>query len=245
MNTRLFREHTRLTLVELMRLPAFLVPSLAFPLVLFLFFGVPNADSEDSAWALLASFAGFAVLGVMLFQFGVGIASEGDQPWERFVRALRAPAGARLAARLFSALVFALLSLVPLTVVGFAFSEASPTASQGLSTLVVVIIGCVPFGLLGIALGYWLHPRGALPITNLIYLPLAYLGGLFQGNEQGPPDLAGVAHWLPTYAWDRMIESAAFSSVELSRVPLLALWTVLFAAAAYAGYRRDEGRSYR
>ncbi len=75
--------YSRLAVVELVRLPAFVAPTLAFPPLLFLFFGAPRADGADTAWAISASFAAFAVLGVLLFQFGVGIADDRDSPWER------------------------------------------------------------------------------------------------------------------------------------------------------------------
>ena len=31
-----------------------------------------------------------------------------------------------------------------------------------------LVLGSIPFALLGIALGYWASPRGALPVANLL-----------------------------------------------------------------------------
>jgi len=65
--------HARASTLELLRYPAFSVPTLAFPALFFLLFVSPRTEADPTL--LLASFAGFAVLAVAFFQFGVGIAS--------------------------------------------------------------------------------------------------------------------------------------------------------------------------
>jgi len=66
--------YARAMTLELLRYPAFSVPTLAFPGLFFLLF-VASRDDVD-ATLLVASFAGFAFLAVAFFQFGVGIAAE-------------------------------------------------------------------------------------------------------------------------------------------------------------------------
>ena len=95
---RLVLLHARATTLELLRYPAFLVPTLAFPAVFFLFFVAPRTQAAASVE--MATFAGFAVIGVAFFQFGVGIAVERASPWETYLRTLPvgpgdAPRGAR------------------------------------------------------------------------------------------------------------------------------------------------------
>lgn len=244
-STGLVVVYTWLAVVELVRLPAFVAPTLAFPPLLFLFFGAPQADDPVAAWAITASFAAFAVLGVVLFQFGVGIAEQRESPWERYVRTLRAPAWVRFGGRISAALVFSLASLVPLAVVAAAVTDLAPSPRRVATVLVAVLVGAVPFGLFGIAMGYWIHPRGALAVTNLVYLPLAYLGGLFQGEAELPESVARWSGWLPTRAWNRAVQDAAFGSPRLGTWLALAAWTVAFFGAAWLGFRRDEGRNYR
>ena len=67
--------------VELGRYPAYVVPTLVFPSVFFLFFAAPAGS--QGANVRMATFAGFAALGVAFFQFGVGIAVERGSPWEK------------------------------------------------------------------------------------------------------------------------------------------------------------------
>src|SRR5262249_38321711 len=83
---RLVFAHARAMTVELFRYPAFSVPTLGFPALFFLLF--VSSWHDRNATVLLASFAGFALLTVALFQFGVGVAAERETPWEQFLRTL-------------------------------------------------------------------------------------------------------------------------------------------------------------
>jgi ABC-2 type transport system permease protein len=76
--------HARAMTIELVRYPAFSVPTLGFPALFFLLFVASR--HERNATLLLASFAGVALLAVSLFQFGVGVAAERETPWEQFLR---------------------------------------------------------------------------------------------------------------------------------------------------------------
>jgi ABC-2 type transport system permease protein len=58
--------------LELLRHPAYVVPTIGFPAIFFLFF----AGSGGSPNVRMAGFAGFAAIDVAFFQFGVGIATE-------------------------------------------------------------------------------------------------------------------------------------------------------------------------
>jgi ABC-2 type transport system permease protein len=241
---KLILVHVRAMTLELLRYPSFSVPTLAFPALFFLLFVAPRGDRD--ATLLLASFAGFAFLAVAFFQFGVGIAAERETPWERFLRVLPAGPGVRLAARLVSGTLFGLASaaLVALTAVASTDAHLPPVRWGGLA--LVLVLGAVPFALLGIALGYWASPRGALPIANILYLVLAFAGGLWTTPARLPSAVASVSPVLPTRQFGNVLWGAAQGRLWQPRNWLLLLaWALLFAALAGWGYVRDEGRRYR
>src|SRR5262249_30766995 len=167
--------HARAMTLELARHPAYLVPTLAFPAVFFLFFAAPgtNADAD----VRMATFAGFAALGVAFFQFGVGIAAERASPWEVYLRTLPVGAGTRLAARVLSAAVFAAAAAAVVIAVAVALTPVGLTPRGWVELAAALVAGTAPFALLGVAIGYWAPPRAALPLANLLYLGLAYAGG--------------------------------------------------------------------
>jgi ABC-2 type transport system permease protein len=195
---------------------------------------------------LLASFAGFAVLGVSFFQFGVGIAAERESPWERFARTLPIRVRIRFAARVLSAALFGLASAALVVATAVATTDAALSALHWLELAVVLALGAVPFALLGIALGYWASPRSALPMANVLYLVLSFLGALWTTPAQLPGSVSSISPLVPTRQFGNVLWGA--TSGRLWRPQdwlLLAAWSAVFAALATWGYRRDEGRRYR
>jgi ABC-2 type transport system permease protein len=236
--------HARALTLELLRQPAYVVPTLAFPAVFFLFFATPG--SGVAAGIRMATFAGFAAIGVAFFQFGVGIASERSSPWESYVRTLPVTASVRLASRLLPAAAFAAASSAVVVVVAVVVTPVSlsPTAWLGLAAALVA--GAAPFALLGVAIGYWAPPRAALPIANVLYLVLSYAGGLWFRPERLPRLVAAVSPLLPTHAFADVLAAAALGAVPPWRqCGALGGFAVFFGFLAAWGYRRDELRRYR
>ena len=225
-------------------MPAYVVPTLGFPTMFFLFFAAPR--SGDDAAALMAIFAGFAVLGVAFFQFGVGIATERTTPWERFLRTLPVSAAQRFGGRILSALVFAAAAAALVLVAAVLTTSAWLPASSWIELGVALLLGSIPFALFGIALGYLAPPRAALPLANVVYLSLSYLGGLWTTPEELPGGVAELSPYLPTRALaDTLVGITRDDPVQADAWLVLALYTVaLFGLAAWA-YRRDEGERYR
>jgi len=236
--------HARAMTVELVRHPAYLVPTLAFPAVFFLFFAAP--DSHLDADVRMATFAGFAALGVAFFQFGVGIAAERASPWEAYLRTLPVGAGTRLAARVLSAAVFATASAAVVIGVAVALTPVDLSPHEWIELGAALVAGTAPFALLGVAIGYWAPPRAALPLANLLYLGLAYAGGLWFRPQHLPGAARRVSSLLPTRALADVLAAAALGSAPPWR-PWIALvgFGAAFAALAGWGYRRDSGMRHR
>lgn len=240
---RLAAVHARAELRQLARYPTFLVPTLVLPVAFFALVGLQQHGTDPAV--LMAAFAAYAVLGVAFFQFGVGIALEREEPWEAYLRTLPVPVAARFAGRLASALVFAAAATVPVVALAVATRPVSLAAGAWVRFGLVLLAGSVPLGLLGIALGYWVPAKGALPVANLLYLGFAYAGGLWTGPRALPAPVEAVAPWLPTRQWGDAVWQALRGGWGGAHwLPLLG-FAALFAALAAWGYRRDEGRRFR
>jgi ABC-2 type transport system permease protein len=241
---RLVAVHARAITVELLRHPAYVVPTLALPTVFFLFFALPGP--AEAASVRMATFAGFAAIGVAFFQFGVGIAAERASPWEAYLRTLPVAPRVRMLARLLSAAIFAAGAAGLLIIVAVAATPASLAGAGWAELAAVLTVGIAPFALLGIALGYWAPPRAALPIANLLYVGLSYAGGLWFQPHLLPATVQAVSPWLPTRALaDALTAAAAGDSPAWRSWLALVLFAGGFALLAGRGYRRDEGRRYR
>jgi ABC-2 type transport system permease protein len=240
--------NAQLQLDELFHIPAFAAPSIGLPLVSYVIFGLPDVHGDPlAASGMFVSFAAFALLGIVMFQFGVGIAADRISHWERYVRTLPSSATDRFCARLLAALLFGLLALVPLAACALLASPLHMDALTWVRVLTALLAGAVPLGLLGIMLGYVLSERGALPITNLLYLPLSYLGGLFTASTSDIPSAArAVAPWLPTRQWrELLVRFGLEGRVPVHAALALTGYGALFAVIAVLAYRRTEQREYR
>lgn len=237
--------HARWGTLELLRQPAFAVPTIGFPSLFFLFFAVPGfgVDEPELATAL---FAGFAVLGVTFFQFGVGIASDRASPWERYLRTLPVGPASRFAGRTLAALVFAAASAAVVMAVSLATVSPQLSLVSWVEMSFALLAGAIPFALIGIALGYLGTPRSALPIANVIYLGLSFAGGLWTAPGNLPAAVERISVFLPTRAYADLLSSAALGTrVDARAWSVLALYTVAAGWLAAWGYRRDEGQQYR
>lgn len=238
---RFVAEYVRVQILELVRLPSFFLPLIALPAAFYLMVGV-RADLPPGQ--VLFSYLAFAMLGTMMFQFGVGIASTRNDPWNLYLLTLPVPSRVRVASQLIAGLFFSVLFSVPLLVLGVingaVFSVAPGRFLLGLCAL---LAGGLVHGALGLALGYWLPSRGAVPIANLIYFPLAFIGGLFGTWDLGA--LQPLHTFSPTGAWADLINSALQGEANGLALVILAGYLLLCGLAAVWGYRRVEQTQYQ
>ena len=241
---RLVLSHARAQSIELLRYPAFSAPTLALPAIFFAFFGLPNAHRHGNV--LVASYCAYAVLSVAFFQFGVGIAQERTRPWELFLRTLPVGVATRLAARALSASGFALASIAVLLALALPTTPVSLTLGSWLELTAALVAGGLIFVALGIALGYLVPPKGALPVANLLYLTLSYVGGLWTGPSGVPVTVVHLSVVLPTRIWANLLwEPATGQRWQSVYWAALGAYGIVFAIAAAWGYRRDEGQRFR
>lgn len=241
--------HARFLLLETLRVPVAVVGTTVFPAVALLFFVAANAaiaGEPTAATAATAQLAVFSVLSTCLFTYGVGVAEDRALPWEPYVRTLPVGPGPRLAGRLLTGLAMALLGLAPLVVLAGLLTAATLPPARLLVAVAALVAGAAPFLLGGLAIGYALPVKAALPVANLLLLPLAFGGGLFLPPETFPAWLDRVSVLLPTRgARDLVVAAATDLPADPVAVAALPVWVLLTAALAGWAYRRDEGQRFR
>ena len=234
--------HIAAVLTPLMRTPVFWAPVILFLTLLYSFFGLPpSLNAPEFGNVLLASWSAFAVIGVGFFQFGVSIAMSRESKWEDYARTLPVGGAPRLVAQVVAAMIVTALALALMWSVALLAGATTLTAQQFAHLLAVLTGGVVPFVAMGVALGYLMPPRGAVPIANLLYLPLAYFGGLWMPPSMLPDFVARISPLTPT----RHLGELAWASVmgrdlPWASVQVLALYAAVAALVALVMWRRDE-----
>jgi ABC-2 type transport system permease protein len=172
----------RFEIVKMRRTLAFALPTLLFPPMFYLIFGVLMGSAKGNAAAAMYAFAGLSVFGTMapgLFGFGVSLAFEREYGLLVFKQALPMPAGAYLIARMAMAMIFSsIISLLMIVLAKF-LGHVPFGFVQGLEVYLTGILGVMPFCAIGLCVGAYVSGQAAPAIVNVIYLPMAFLSGLW------------------------------------------------------------------
>jgi ABC-2 type transport system permease protein len=248
---RIYALEAKYEFLKVLRLPMYAVPTIAFPMVFYLLFGVAMkgrfSGPFDISTLLLGTYGAFGVIGAALFGFGVGVAVERGQGWMLFKRATPMPPLAHLVAKLFMAVVMSSLVVAGLFLLGATLGGVHLPLSTWLTLFAVLVAGAIPFGAIGLAIGYWAGPNSAPAIVNLIYLPMSIVSGLWIPIQGLPGFLQKIAPFLPPYHFSQL----ALKVIGLDRggsvgvsIAVLAAFSVGALALAWMGYRRDEGKTF-
>ncbi|KRA54546.1 ABC transporter permease [Pseudoxanthomonas sp. Root65] len=200
-STRAYLLEARYEFLRLLRTPSFSVPCLLFPPVFYLLFGVLLGGKGGPAAAtyLLAGYSVFGVMGVALFGFGVTVALDREQGLLTLKRAQPMPPGAYLVAKMAMAVLFGAIILLLLGALAIGVAGVRLSALQWLALVASCLVGVLPFSALGLWLGTRVSGRGAPAVINLIYLPMAFLSGLWVPLHMLPSFLQSMAPAWPAY----------------------------------------------
>lgn len=229
---------------SLWRMPAFALPTLVFPAMFYVFFGLlfdMGSGGIHMPTYLLATFGTFGIMAPALFGFGVSVAGERGQGWLRLKRASPMPPGAYLTAKLLTAMAFALLVVLVLFSLGAAFGGVALHRGEWLLLAAILVLGSVPFCAMGLAIGLRAGTQAAPAIVNIIYLPMAFLSGLWVPLRAFPGWLQELAAWLPPYHLARLglhVTGHDPGANVLLHAGALVLFTLVFGWLALAGWRR-------
>lgn len=242
--SRIYLLEARAEFLRVWRTPGFVFPTLLFPLMFYLFFGVLLAHGqhgmEQSLYAL-AGLGSFGVIGPGMFGFGVGFALDRGMGWLQVKRASPMPAAAYLLAKVVMAMLFSLLIAVLLMAMAILLAHVRLALDQWAALALVLVLGCVPFCALGLAIGAWVRPQAAPAVVNLLYLPMSFLSGLWMPLQFLPTFMQKFAVLLPTYHLGRLAFSAigVLPGAVLPHAAALASFTAVFLLVAARGYRQN------
>jgi ABC-2 type transport system permease protein len=239
--------YTRYELLRTLRNRRFFVLSLGFPLVLFFLIAGPtrNVHNLDGTGisAPLYFMVGMVSFGTMSAMLSCGgrIAAERAVGWNRQLRISPLSTRAYFRAKVLTAYLTALLSMLALYAAGASLGVSMP-AGDWLEMTFLILVCLVPFAALGIAIGHVLTPDSIGPAIGGGVALLAFLGGTWF-----PIPTHGFLHdfgqLLPSY-W--LVQA---SHIALGAHPwgikawvVVIAWTVVLAALARRAYRRDTRR---
>ncbi len=247
----IYWKETKYEFLKRLRMPMYSLSLVFFPVMFYALFGLLLNRNESIhhisvATYLMATMACYGVMGVALFGFGVGVATERGQGWLEVKRASPMPVAANFVGRLGTCLLFSLVVALSLFIMGTAFGGVRMKAAQVFLFLAALVAGSIPFCALGLAIGYFAKPNAAASVVNLIYLPMSFLSGLWMPVDAFPPILQKTAHVLPPYHFGQLVLTVAgvHNGATGIHLEVLAGFTLICLGIARLGFQRDEGKLY-
>ncbi|MDA3913776.1 ABC transporter permease [Oleiagrimonas sp.] len=212
-----------------LRNPGFMLPMTLFSTVFYLMFGVVmSPPGGEASRYLLASYSAFGIMGPGLFGFGVSLAIERDGGLLTLKRALPMPPGAYLLGKMVMAMAAAGVVVTLLLLIGVLVAHVPLSAGQVAAMLAMGVFGVLPFCALGMFIGTLIKGQGAPGLLNLVYLPMAFLSGLWIPLRMMPSILGRIAPVWPSYHLNQIGQRI----MGLSHAPILGHVLILLVVAA-------------
>jgi ABC-2 type transport system permease protein len=238
--------YTRYELLRTLRNRRFFILALGFPLVLFYLIAGPQQNEGDLAGtgisAPLYYMVGLAAFGTMnaMLSSGARIATERAAGWTRQLRISPLRPFAYFRAKVLTAYLMAMLSLLVLYIAGASLGVSLP-AARWLEMTGLILVGLVPFAALGILAGHLLTPDSIGPAIGGGVSLLAFLGGTWFPITSGV--LKDIAQYLPSY-WLVQASHVALGGAAWGTKGwlVMAVWTLVLGRLAIGAYRRDTGK---
>ncbi len=248
----MLRLQTWAEFLKLWRVPAFTLTSLFLPVMFYAFIGVGQSSQRifpnvTFGAYFLASMAVYSVANVMIFSFGISVATERGMKMDVLQRATPMPPLIYLLSKCITALFFAALTLVVLFPFAYIAGHVRLDPSAWVTLASRVLLGSIPFIALGFAIGYLSGPNSAVAVVNLIYLPTAFASGLFFPKQLLPQFIQQIAPYLPLHffgqlGWDA-VGAPTDGNVTTDWLYLVGYGVLFFVVALWA-YRREESRKF-
>jgi ABC-2 type transport system permease protein len=241
--------YVRFEILRTFRNTRFFLFSLVFPLVLYYLVAGANRDVQNFAGTGL-SFPVYYMTGMVswgamaaVIAGGARIAAERSVGWNRQLRVTPLKVRTYLSSKVLSGYAMALVSIGLLYGAGLTLGVRMAWAGWARMTA-LVLIGLVPFAVLGILLGHVLTVDSMGPAMGGITALFALLGGAWGPIVASSGVLHDVVQLIPSY-W---LVQAAASALSDGGWPLrgwivIAVWTAVLARLAALAYRHDTARA--
>jgi ABC-2 type transport system permease protein len=221
---RAYWQEAKYETLRMLRTPAFGLPFLTMPILLYLLFGrvIYGGPLSQDPKAAAFVFTAFTVLGVMgpgMFGFGIVVATEREHGLLQLKRALPMPPAANLLARMFMAVLFAVVIVgTMLGVLPIAHLRLSP--GQAAAVAVINVLGTLPFCAIGLFIGTRTTSRSAPAFVNILYQLMMHISGLLYPM---PGFLRAIAPVWPTWHLQQLTLSATGAPAQGSTLVHIAV----------------------
>lgn len=245
---RILRAEVSDEVLGIVREPTALFFTVIMPVAFFLLFaGLFGAQMNEStadlpvATTMLATFGAYAVIGASMMMPGIGLAEARERGWMRVLKTTPVPIPLTLAGRVVASLPYAIGILVAMTVASAVMGNLEITVIQWLLLVGALVLGSLPFALIGLAVGSLASGNATTAILNALVIPLAIASGLWFPLDTFPDWVATLALGLPTYHLAQLASAPLDPTIGWPvHVAALLGFTAVAGVVATMAYRRSR-----
>jgi ABC-2 type transport system permease protein len=238
--------YVKYELLRTFRNRRFVILSLGFPLVLYFLIAAPNRNEHSIGGSgisaplyFMVSLAAFGCMNSVI-SAGARIAQERSVGWTRQLRLTPLSTRLYFRTKVLTGYAMALCTLALLYIAGTTLG-VHLSVGHWFHMTEFILIGLIPFAVLGILLGHVLNVDSIGPTLGGLTALFAFLGGIWFPITSGI--LHDIAQALPSYWLVQAAHIAIGGSGWGARGWLVnAAWTAALGVLAVRAYRRDTKR---
>jgi ABC-2 type transport system permease protein len=233
----------RFEILRSLRNVRFIVFIAGFPVLLYLIYAKQHGMSQGLTVAatLMVAMAVWSGMGSAMFATGPQLARERQSGWMRQLRVSPISAPRWFAAKLAQGLLLIIPGFALLIALGFGYGHVHLAASRVAVLAAVLVLGAIPFCVLGLVIGLVFDGQTAQVAQMLTMILLAFLGGIFIQWNKLPHVMQDIGRALPSYhlvqlGWN----AAAGRALAVSDMLVLAAWAAGLGVIAIWRWRQDS-----
>ncbi|WAA11810.1 ABC transporter permease [Fervidibacillus halotolerans] len=207
----MIKNQSKMEIIRILRDPYYLFWSLFMPIVFYTFFTkiFTNNLPDQNLWQAhyLMSMTTFSVMGSAIMNLGIRMVEENNKGWTIFLRVTPLSNGVYFFSKMIAQTIIHILSVVVIFTAGFIINHVTLSIEQWLFSALWIIIASFPFLAIGTFIGNMKNISAATAFSNILYLLLAFLGGMWMPIEMIPDSIKTISQWLPSFhygngAWE-------------------------------------------
>ena len=199
---KMFSRQCQAELIRMFRNRYYIFWSLLMPIIFYYIFtkvvSTPDVDADLWKAHYLMSMTTFSVMGSSIMTLGIKMVQERSEGWTLYLKITPLPTSVYFAAKIAAQTVIHLFSIFVIFMAGYIINGVSLSPLQWLLCALWILFGSLPFLAIGTLVGSMKKVETAAGISNLIYMALAVVGGMWMPVEVFPKFMQAISDWLPS-----------------------------------------------
>ncbi len=220
--------------------------SFAFPLIFLLLFGAIFSGDDKALRIIIPGIAGMSIMATTFTALAINMTFLREEGVLKRIRGTPQPGGAYLAGLAANAVTNAAIQIVLVTLAGrVLFGIGWP--KDPLEVVVFAVAGVATMSALGVAFSHVIPNFDAAPAyTNVVFLPVIFISGVFFDVQNAPTFLTDIAQILPLAHIISGLRGGFSTGVGIAAhagdLAVIAAWGVLGIVLAVRGFTWEQKR---